>query len=79
MTISLLDQTLHIDIFFECADQDLEDNICISIIEICPPQERIMRNGETHVFITHDQARQLGEALLQASEHSQAHSADQDS
>ena len=78
MTIYLLDKTLQIDIFFECADQDLEDNICVSIIEICPPQERIMRSGETHVYITHEQARQLGEALLQASEHSQAHSADQD-
>lgn len=79
MTIYLLDKTLQIDIFFECADQDLEDNICMSIIEICPPQERIMRNGETHLFLTADQARQLGEDLLQAFEHSQAHSANQDS
>ena len=73
MTISLLDQTLHIDIFFERADHDLEDNICMSISEICPPQERIMRNGETHLFLTADQARQFGEALLEAAEQSQAH------
>jgi hypothetical protein len=79
MTIYLLDKTLQIDIFFESADKDLEDNVCMSIIEICPPQERIMRLGETHLFLTADQARQLGEALLQASELSQSHSADQSS
>jgi hypothetical protein len=79
MTIYLLDKTLQIDIFFECADQDLEDNICMSIIEICPPQERIMRSGETHVFITHDQAWQLGEALLKAAQQSHAHSSQQES
>lgn len=79
MTIYLLDQTLHIDIFFERADHDLEDNICMSIIEICPPQERIMRKGETHLFLTADQARQLGEALLEAAEQSHADSSLQDS
>ena len=79
MTIYLLDKTLQIDIYFESADKDLEDNVCMSIIEICPPQERIMRNGETHLILTADQARQLGEALLRASEHSQTHSAGQGS
>jgi hypothetical protein len=79
MTIHLLDQTLHVDIFFDRADHDLEDNVCMSIIEICPPQERIMRNGETHLFLTAGQARQLGEALLQAAEQSQIHSAETDS
>ena len=74
MTIYLLDKTLKIDIFYECADQDLEDNICVSIVEECPPQERVMRNGETHLFLTADQAQQLGQALLAAAEHSQAHS-----
>jgi hypothetical protein len=74
MTIYLLDKTLKIDIFYECADQDLEDNICVTIIEECPPQERIMQAGTTHLFLTADQAQQLGEALLAAAEHSQAHS-----
>ena len=79
MTIYLLDKTLQIDIFFESADQDLEDNICMSMIEICPPQERIMRSGETHLFLTAEQAQQLGEALLKAAEQSHAHSSHQDS
>lgn len=66
MTIYLLDKTLQLDIFYDCDNQDLEDNICVSIIERCPPQERLLRAGETHIFLTPDQARQLGEALLQA-------------
>lgn len=78
MTIYLLDKTLQIDIFFEYADQDLEDNICVAIIERCPPQERLLRSGETHIFLTPGQARQLGEALMQAAQHSDAQTGPQD-
>ncbi len=78
MTIYLLDKTLQIDIFFECADKDLEDNICVSIIERCPPQERLLRSGETHIFLTPEQTRQLGEALLEAVQNSRAHTGAQD-
>ncbi len=70
MTIYLLDKTLQIDIFYDCADQDLEDNICVSILESCPANERLLRAGETNIFLTADQARQLGKALLVAAEHS---------
>jgi hypothetical protein len=66
MTIYLLDKTLQIDIFYDCEDKDLEDNICVSIIERCPPKERLLQAGETHIFLTPGQAQQLGEALLEA-------------
>lgn len=33
MELWLLDDTLHIKIFFEDTDQDLQDNICVSIFE----------------------------------------------
>lgn len=72
MTIYLLDKTLQIDIFYECEDKDLEDNICVSIIERCPPQERLLQAGETHIFLTPKQAQQLGETLLDAVGHSKA-------
>jgi len=39
MPIHLLDDTLHIEVFYECEDHDLEDNICISVVETCPPAE----------------------------------------
>lgn len=79
MTINLLDNTLHIEVFYERDDQDLEDNICVSIIESCPPQERIMRSGETHIYLTAHQACQLGEALLTAARLSEANTGEQGS
>jgi len=72
MTLYLLDGTLQIDIFFECEDQDLDDNICISIIERCPPNERILRAGQTNIFLTPQQARALGEALIKSAANSEA-------
>ncbi|MCB2214252.1 hypothetical protein KQH50_02535 [bacterium] len=72
MTLHLLDDTLQIDIFYECADQDLDDNICLSVVERCPPAERLLRAGKTNIFLTPAEARALGEALLQAADHSGA-------
>lgn len=72
MAIHLLDKTLQIDIFYECEDQDLEDNICLTVIERCPPAEKILRSGETHLYLTPAEARTLGEALLAAADRSAA-------
>ena len=66
MSIYLLDKTLQIDISYECEDLELEDNICISVIERCPPAEKILQAGLTHLFLTSTEARILGEALLEA-------------
>lgn len=71
MTIHLLDKTLKIDIFYEDNDQAHEDNICVSIMESCPPAERLFRMGHTNVYLTSEQARQIGEALLAAARHSE--------
>lgn len=71
MAIELLDGTLQIEIFYDNEDEDLEDNICVSIVERCPPAERLLRAGETNIFLTPDQARDLGQALLQAVAHSE--------
>jgi hypothetical protein len=71
MTILLLEGTLQIDIFYDCEDQDLEDNICIQVTERCVPEERLLRAGQTHIFLTSGQARELGEALLTAAHKSE--------
>jgi hypothetical protein len=68
MSVYLLDKTLQIDITYECDDLDLEDNICISVIERCPPSEKLLRAGQTHFFLTPTEARVLGEALLEAAD-----------
>ena len=75
MTFHLLDDTLQIDIFYECEDEDLDDNICISIVEHCPSEERLLRASETHIYLTSEEARILGEALVAVADHSEANEA----
>ena len=72
MSIYLLDKTLQIDISYECEDKELEDNICISVIERCPPAEKLLRAGRTHLFLTPTEARILGESLLEAADLSES-------
>jgi hypothetical protein len=71
MMINLLEGSLQIDIFYDCEDQDLEDNICVRVVESCPPVEKVMRAGETYLYLTPDQARELGQLLLDASDFSE--------
>ncbi len=70
MTIHLLEDTLEVDIFYECEDQDLDDNVCIRIVESCPPEETLFRAGKTYIYLTAAQARELGEKLLAAASYS---------
>ncbi len=66
MSIFLLDDTLRVEVFYEHEDKAFEDNICLRITESCAPDERLFVAGETNIYITAQQARQLGEALLTA-------------
>jgi len=66
MTINLVEGTLEVDIFYECEDQDLDDNVCIRIVESCPPDEKLLRAGKTYIYLTAAHARELGEMLLNA-------------
>lgn len=66
MTIHLLDKTWQIEIFYDHEDRDLEDNICVAIVERCPPSERLLRVGKTHLYLTPAEAQALGEGLLKA-------------
>ena len=66
--ILLLDESLQIEIYFENADSDLEDNICMKIVESCPEEEKVFRHDESHLYLTHEQAQLLADALLKAVE-----------
>lgn len=70
MTIYLLDKSLQVDICYEEGDSEYEDNICMSIIEDCPDEEKLMRADETNLYMTPAEARQLAEALLAAADKS---------
>lgn len=66
MAVLLLDDTLSIEIYYECDDCDWEDNITVRLREDCPPEERLLRVEETNIFLTRAQALALAEALLEA-------------
>jgi hypothetical protein len=66
MPIYLVDDTLKIEVFYEPSDRQFEDDICLCIEESCPPEEKLFRADEVHIYLTPRQARQLGLALVQA-------------
>lgn len=70
MPIYILDDSLSVDVYHECSDEEFRDNICLSITESCPQEERIFRYEETNIYLTPEQARSLAMALLAAVENS---------
>ncbi len=70
--IQLLDGSLIVDIEYDEADSDFEDNICLTIYESCPADEKIMIAGETNLFLTPEEAQVLAARLLKAAEASLA-------
>jgi hypothetical protein len=67
----LLDESLQIEVYFSTEDCDLEDNICLKVIESCPEDEKIFKHDESHLFLTREQARTLADALITAAEKSE--------
>jgi len=68
MTLSLLDNSLKVGIYFEETDREFDDDICISFSEDCPAEEKIFRADETNIYVTPDQACLLILALQRAME-----------
>ena len=79
MAISLLDGTLKVDIFFEMKDCEYGDNVCLSIVEKCPDDEKVFRGDETNLYLTPQQARRLASAFLQAAMESEKYCSSQES
>jgi hypothetical protein len=75
MAITLLDNSLKVSIFFELKDCEFGDNVCVSIVEKCPDDEKIFRGDETNLYLTPQQARKLASALLKAAENSEKYCA----
>jgi hypothetical protein len=66
MPITLLDGSLQLDVFYDCKDSQFEDHICLKILEDCPEDEKIFYAGETNIYLTAEQAKQISAALLKA-------------
>lgn len=63
MTIHLLDNSMHLDIFIDAADAEFEDDVCLRFIEDCPEDEKVFYGGETQLYITREQARAIRDEL----------------
>ncbi len=68
MSISLLENSLHIDIFFDASESEYEDDICIRFVEDCPEEEKVFVTDETNIYITPEQACLLILALQRSME-----------
>jgi hypothetical protein len=68
MTIQLLDGSLLVEIKYEESDSGFKDNICLTIYESCPVDEKIMLAGETNIYLTPAEAHTLAACLLKAAE-----------
>ncbi len=66
MSLILLDDTLSVDIYFEPSDDQFADNVCVSLWESCPEDEKIFIADETNIYLTSSQARELAKMLLDA-------------
>ena len=76
MILLLLDESLRLQVFYEDQDCDYRDNICISIREDCPQNEKIFIHDETNIFITPRQAEELAAILTEAALKSRASNKD---
>ena len=70
MSIRLLENTLKVNIYYDETDCAYDDNICVSIVEDCPEEEKIFRADETNLYLTPEQAIQLIQALKAATSES---------
>lgn len=71
MDIWILDDSLRISIYYETEDCGFKDNICVSMRESCPVDEKIMIADETNIFLTPAQALKLSEVLRTAAVNSE--------
>lgn len=68
MAMVLLNGSLKIEIFFDRRDKEYEDNICLSINEIGPDEEKVFYASETNLYISPEDARKLAKMLLDAAD-----------
>ncbi len=66
MFVLLLDNSVKVEVYCDEMDRDYEDNICVSFVETCPDEEKIFRANETNIYLTPQQAEQLGDLLVRA-------------
>lgn len=54
-TITLLDGSLKLSIYFEESDREYEDDICLCFEEDCPEEEKLFKADEVSIYLTPEQ------------------------
>lgn len=72
MAIYLLDNSLKVEIYYDEMDEAYGDNICISLTEDCPTDERLFRADETNIYLTPEEACQFAKMLQAAAARSRS-------
>jgi hypothetical protein len=54
-TITLLDGSLKLNIYFEESDREFEDDICLCFVEDCPEDEKLFKADEVSIYATPEQ------------------------
>lgn len=55
-TITLLDGSLKLSIYYDVSDKDFDDDICLCFEEDCPDDEKLFKADEVSIYITPEQA-----------------------
>ncbi len=71
MGISILDNSLSVQVYFDKTDAEFEDNVCLCFEETCIDDEKIFRAEKTHIYLTVKEARELAQSLIDAVDASQ--------
>ncbi len=54
-SISLLDGSLKLTIYYDPSDQEFEDDICLCFVEDCLEDEKLFKADETSMYVTPEQ------------------------
>ncbi|MBK7216253.1 MAG: hypothetical protein IPH95_04090 [Candidatus Promineofilum sp.] len=74
--ITLLDGSLNLSIFYDAADSQFEDNICLRFQEDCVEDEKLFRADEVGIYLTPEQAALIVLELSRAVEAARQSNAD---
>lgn len=74
--ITLLDGSLKLSIYYDAADSQFEDNICLRFQEDCVEDEKLFRADEVGIYLTPEQAALIVLELSRAVEAARQSNAD---
>ena len=66
MAIDIVDNSIKFEVFADPDDPEFDDDICFRFTETCPEEEKVFYGGETNLYVTRAQAKQIAEEILKA-------------